>query len=146
MKFTCSTEINQPIEKVFALFKDDSVRKQWQQGFVSAEPISGTPGEAGSKAKIIFQAGKKTLELDETILTNNPPYEFSGLYEHVHMTNTMSNRFTSIGENKTRYDAAIDYTKFVGFMPKLMAFLMPGFFKKQVQKMLDSFKTFAEKQ
>jgi hypothetical protein len=56
----------------------------------------------------------------------------------------MSNRFSSIGTNKTRYEAEINYTKFVGFIPHVMAFFMPGVFRKQVQKTLDRFKEFAE--
>ena len=33
---------------------------------------------------------------------------------------------------------------FNGFMPRLMAMLMPGMFKRQTQKWLDQFKVFSE--
>jgi len=42
------------------------------------------------------------------------------------------------------YKVEIEYTRFNGIMPKIMAFLMPGVFKKQTQKWLDQFKMFTE--
>ncbi|SRR5258706_14210976 len=144
MKFTCTTEIDLPLQKTVSIFNNRANLGKWQQGLVLDEPISGTPGEAGSKSKLVFNTGKHVIELTETILVNNLPAEKTGLYEHIHMVNTMSNRFTPSGENKTKYDAEIEYTKFIGFIPKMMALLMPGIFKKQVQKTLDRFKVFAE--
>ena len=93
-----------------------------------------------------YKIGKRQIELIETITVNNLPQEFSGTYEAKQMTNTMTNRFTSLDENKTRYQAEIEYTDFNGFMVKLMAFLMPWMFKKQTQKWLDQFKAFAERE
>ncbi len=146
MRFTCTTEINVPIDKVITLFDNTANLKKWQNGLVSHEHISGSPGQPGAKSKIVFNTGKHVIELIETITVKNLPHEMTGLYEHKHMVNTMTNRFSSIGENKTRYDAEIHYTKFVGFVPKMMALLMPGIFKKQVQKTIDNFKLFAEKE
>jgi uncharacterized membrane protein len=60
------------------------------------------------------------------------------------MVNTMTNRFHMTDQNKTRYDAEIGYTKFTGFIPKMMALLIQDIFKNQVQKTLDRFKAFAE--
>jgi uncharacterized membrane protein len=144
MKFTCTTEIDLPLQKTVSIFNNRDNLGKWQQGLVRDESISGHPGEPGSKSKLIFNTGKHIIELTETILLKNLPAEMTGLYEHIHMVNTMSSRFTPIKENKTRYDAEIVYTKFIGFMPKMMALLMPGIFKKQVQKTLDRFKAFAE--
>ena len=146
MKFNCQVEINQPIEKVIDLFDNHENMKHWQDGFVSFEHLSGRPGQVGAKSRIIYEFGKKgkTMELIETITVNNLPDEFSGTYEHKHMTNNMVNRFKSLGPNKTRWDAELHYTKLNGLMIKMMAFLMPGMFKKQTQKWLDQFKVFAE--
>ncbi|MDP4264216.1 MAG: SRPBCC family protein [Bacteroidota bacterium] len=144
MRFTCTTEVDLPLQTTVSIFNNRDNLGKWQQGLVSDELISGIPGEAGSKSRLVFDTGKHVIELTETILSKNLPAEMKGLYEHKHMVNTMSNRFTPAGENKTRYDAEIEYTKFIGFMPKIMALLMPGIFKKQVQKTLDRFKIFAE--
>ena len=145
MNFTCTVIIDLPIEKVFELFNNTDYLKEWQDDFVSHQHLSGTPGEPGSKSKIIYQTRKHRIELVETILTKTPPYEVSGLYEHKHMVNTMINRFSSVEGDKTKYESEVGYSKFIGFMPKLMGLLMPTMFKKQAQKWANQFKAFAER-
>ena len=58
----------------------------------------------------------------------------------------MSCKFKKISSGVTRLEQEIHYTKFNGVLIKLMAKLFPGMFKKQVQKWLDQFKVFVEKQ
>ena len=60
------------------------------------------------------------------------------------MVNTMTNRFIPTSKNSTRYETEINYTKFIGFVHKMMALSMPGVFKKQVQTTIDRFKKYAE--
>ncbi|MGA3014550.1 MAG: SRPBCC family protein [Bacteroidales bacterium] len=146
MRFTCSTVINLPIDKVLTFFTNTQYLKHWQKGLVSHEILSGALWQQGTKSKIIFQNGKRRVELIETIQTNDLPNEIVALYEHEHMENTMTSRFSKIDEDKTVYIVEINYVKLFGFVPKLMFFLMPGFPKKQTQKMVDSFKAFAESQ
>ncbi|MEO1260380.1 MAG: SRPBCC family protein [Bacteroidota bacterium] len=147
MKFSCQVTIDQPIDKVIELFDDPNNMKHWQDGFVSFEPISGTPGQPGAKSRIIYEIGKKKapMELIETVLVRNLPHEFSGRYEHKHMTNSMKNYFKKLNTNQTHWTAEVEYTQLNSFMVKIMAFLMPGMFKKQVQKWMDQFKAFAER-
>lgn len=144
MKFTCSTEIRLPLDKVVALFTDTNNLKYWQTELVSHELISGILWQAGAKSKILFQNGKRRIELIETIQASDLPNEITALYEHEHMVNTMTSRFSKVDELKTKYTAEVDYIKLNGIMPKIMFALLPGFPKKQTQKMVDSFKTFAE--
>lgn len=144
MKFSCSVDINQSLDKVVELFRDENNFKEWQDGFESIEHISGNKGEQGAKSKIIYNNRGRKMELIETIQVNKLPEEFSGLYEAKEMVNTMTSRFTSLGGNKTRYESEIEYISFHGFIPKMMAFLMPGLFKKQVQKWMDQFRDFVE--
>jgi hypothetical protein len=145
MKFTCTVEVDISPEQAAALFTDKSTLKDWQNGFVSAEPLSGTEGAVGSKAKLTYDTGKHRMELLETVKVNDLPREFTALYEHEHMTNTMTNRFIPLAGGGTRVETDIHYIKFNGFMPKLMSFIMPGMFRKQTQKWLDEFKAFTEK-
>ena len=147
MKFTCSVDIDLPRKRVIELFDNPDNMKEWQDGFVSFAPISGTPGQPGAKSRIIYKMGKKgkQFELIETVSVRNLPDEFSGTYEHKHMTNSMKNTFVELGENKTRWNAYLEYNKLNGFMIKLMMKIMPGMARKQTQKWLDQFKVFAEK-
>lgn len=144
MKFTCTVDIDAPLDQVVELFKDTENLKAWQDGIQSFEHLSGNANEAGAKSKIVFQQGKQRIELIETIQVMDLPREKTALYEHTHMVNTMKSSFADLGSNKTRFTAEIHYTKFIGLMPKLMAWLMPGLFKKQTQKWLDQFKAFSE--
>ena len=144
MKFSCSVDIDLSHQKTVELWNNPENLVKWQDGFVSFEHISGTPGTPGAKSRMKYKSGKREIELIETIQVNNLPDEFTGHYEAREMTNTMANTFTETAEGKTRYEANVEYIKFNGFMPRLMAFLMPGLFKKQVQKWLNQFKAFAE--
>lgn len=145
MKFTCSVTIDQPLDRVVQLFKDPSKLKEYQPGFLRKEHISGTPWEEGAVSKMYYEFRKGEMELTETVMKNDLPHEFLGHYHHKHMDNTMLCRFIPIDDNTTRYDTGIEYTAFRGFMPKMMAKLFPGMFRKQVQKWLDNFKAYAEK-
>lgn len=145
MKYTCSVHIDLPIDKVVALWEDESNFKEWQDGFERIEHISGIPNEKGAKAKIILN-GKRRIELLETILSVDLPNEKVALYEHSHMTNTQKTRFKAINEHKTQYISEVEYIKFNGFMIKLMAKLFPGKFKEQSQKWMNQFKVFAERE
>ena len=144
MKFTCFVDIDLPVDRVIELFDNPDNLVEWQDGFVSFEHISGTPGQPGAKSKLTYKMGKRNMDLIETINVRNLPEEFSGTYEGKSMLNTMSNRFSEFNTGVTRYEAEVEYLEFRGFMIKVMAFLMPGMFKKQVQKWMNQFKAFAE--
>tara|TARA_R110002073_G_scaffold145532_2_gene297667 strand:+ start:39461 stop:39901 length:441 start_codon:yes stop_codon:yes gene_type:complete len=146
MKFTCTVTINKPQQIVADFFADPTYLKEYQEGFQRKELISGNSGEVDTVSKLYYQNGKRKMELIETVLKNDLPNEFLAEYFHSHTENTMRSTFTSINDNETRYDAEIDYTNFKGFIVKVMAFLFPSFFKKQVQKWLINFKKFVEAQ
>ena len=145
MKYTCTTTIALPIDKVAALWENEATLHEWQDGFDRIEQLSGTPNTQGATAKIYFN-GKHKMELLETILVANLPHEKVARYEHIHMTNTQTTRFVVIDENTTQFYSEVEYTQFNGFMIKLFAKLLPGKFQAQSQKWMDQFKVFAEKQ
>ena len=146
MKFQCSVEIDKPVDQVIKLFDNEENLKSWQTGFVSLDHLSGSPGQPGAKSKLVYNTGKHVIELTETIQVKRLPEEMKMLYEHKHMVNSVSHHFSPLGSNKTKWQVDIEYTKFIGFIPNLMALLMPGMFKKQTQKWLENFKLFAERQ
>ena len=119
---------------------------EYQEGFIKKELIGGEFGRENSVSKMYYKMGRGTMELTETILKNNLPDQFSAFYFHKHTENTMTSNFIAIDNKSTRYDAEIHYTKFKGIMVNIMKTLFPSMFKKQVQKWLDNFKIFVEKQ
>lgn len=146
MKYTCEIEINQTVAKVVDLFDNPDNLKKWMEGLQSFEHLSGEPGKPGAKSLLKFQMGKRKMEMIETITVRNLPKEFSGNYEMDGVTNTVKNSFKAISETKTLYTTENEFVIRKNFVMKLISLLMPGIFKKQSMKYLESFKKFAESQ
>lgn len=145
MKFNHSIIINKPRDIVVKYFADPQYLKEYQDGFIKKELVSGIPGEDGAISKMYYDDGKRKMELTETITANRLPDYFDASYHHMHMDNTLKSTFTAISENQTRYDSDGEYTAFRGFIPKMMGLFFPGIFRRQAQKWLNNFKEFVEK-
>ena len=81
MKFACQVIIDRPLDRVVELFNSVENLKEWQDGFVSFEHLSGEPGEIGAKSKLVYLMNNRDMELIQTILSNNLPDEFTGHYQ-----------------------------------------------------------------
>ena len=145
MRYTTEIDINQPLEKVIALFDDPDNLKEWQPGLLSFEHLEGEPGQAGAKSRLLYRMGKRDTEMIETILTHDLPREFSGTYEANNVWNHMTNRFEIVDATTTRWISENEF-KAKGLFMKLMIALMPGAFKKQTRIFMQNFKAFAEGQ
>ncbi len=145
MKHKGAIEINQTLEKVAALFSDPRNLKEYQDGFVKKELISGEQGEVGSVSKMIYKHGKQDMILTETITKNELPHSFEAYYHHKHMDNTMKCNFTALDDKTTKYEFEYEYTRIDWIMPRLMAILFPSMYRKPAEKWLRQFKDFAER-
>lgn len=143
MKYTSEIVIDRPINRVIELFDNPENLKEWMDGLVSFECISGVPGQVGAKSRLVFKMGKGEMEMIETITVRNLPDEFTGTYEAKGVFNIVKNTFVVISENKTKYTTEQEF-QFYGFM-KIIGLLLPGMFKKQSMKYLVDFKKFVEK-
>ena len=142
MKYTVEIDIDLPRDRVIELFDSTENMKHWQEGLVSAEHLSGTPGEVGAKMKLKYKMGKREVEMVETITKRNLPDEFAGTYDAKGVHNIVDNTFIEISESKTKWVAYQEF-QMKGMM-KIIAFIMPGAFKKQSMKYMKDFKAFAE--
>lgn len=142
MKYTLKLPIKLSREKVCDLFKNPDNWHEWQESLISYEPISGNQGNAGSKTKMLHKFGSKQIEMTETIESNNLPEEMVCIYEAPSAWNRVVYRFIEISSDETEWVFESEF-KCGGFL-KVMAFLMPGMFKKATKKDMDAFKTFAE--
>ncbi len=142
MKYTIQIEINQPVNRVIELFDNPDNMKFWMDGLVSFEHLSGVPGQPGAQSKLLFKMGSREIEMIETITVRNLPEEFTGTYEANGVYNVVRNKFEPLPDGRTKYISE-NYFELKGFM-KLIAFIMPGAFKKQSLKYLNDFKDFAE--
>ena len=143
MKYTCSTEINLSLRRTAELWNDDTHFSKWQDDFQSIELISGKKNTVGAKSKILFN-GKQKMELIETVLISDLPKEKKAMYEHIHMSNTQHTEFTVINPNTTLFTSTVEYTQFNKLMIRIFAKLFPKVFKKQSERWMSQFKTFAE--
>ena len=146
MKFTCTVDIDLPLDRVVELYNNPDNMKYWQDGFISFEHVNGEPGKAGAQSHITYKMGKKEMVLLETIVKRELPHTFNGTYEGDFGKNTMNNTFSKLSDNKTRWRADLEYLQANGFILKVMTKLFPGIMKKQTQKWSDQFKAWAENQ
>jgi len=146
MKHKGYIDINQTLEKVTEIFANPEYLKEYQDGFVKKELISGDIGEVEAVSKLYYKHGKHKMELIEIITKNDLPYTFEASYHHKHMDNTMKCVFSSLNNNQTRYEYEYEYTRINWIMPRLIAILFPSVYKKPAEKWLRQFKEFVEKQ
>ena len=144
MKFGGYLDIKAPLQTVVDYFKNVDLLGEYQDGFVSKTTIEGNPWEEGTRSMMEYKHGKMEMILEETILENKLPASFKAFYYHKHMDNTMESKFTALDENTTRFEFDFEYTRINWIMPKLMAILFPGVYKKQAFKWMNQFKTFVE--
>lgn len=145
MQINCSIEINKSRAEVVGLFQNRSQHHHWHQGLQSFELLKGKDWEVGTQHHIPFKVGRTKFVLLETITHNNLPSSIQMQVDTLGkgINNTMLNKFTELDSGKTFYEVDVVYT-FTSWPMKLMAKLMPGMFKKQVQKMLEQFKVAIE--
>ena len=143
MKYSCSITINKPIEEVIAKFDNVENLKEWMPGLQEFTHLSGEPGQPGAQSKLVFQMGKRRIEMVETVTVRDLPREFSGTYDASGVHNIVQNYFEASGETQTIYKTDQEF-QFKGGM-KIIGWLFPGAFKKQSMKYLTDFKAFVEK-
>ncbi|NER15273.1 hypothetical protein GWK08_17585 [Leptobacterium flavescens] len=145
MKYSGSIEIEKPVELVTRLFTDPEGMKEYQDGFIKKELLSGREGNEGAISKMYYQYGKRDMILTETIVSNNLPDSFEATYHHKHMDNTFKCSLIELNENRTRYEYAYEYTR-MSLIPRIMGILFPKMYRQQGEKWMKQFKEFVERQ
>ena len=143
MRYSVNIEINAPIDEVVKRFDDPTKMKEWMPGLVSFEAIEGEPGQVGAKSKLVFQMGKRTVEMIETITVRDLPARFDGNYVAKGVYNEVGNAFEAKDANTTIYTSE-QFFDFKGGM-KIIGWLFPKTFKKSSYKYLQDFKAFVER-
>ena len=144
MEFTQEIIVNVPLARFIELFDAPENLAKWQEGLLSFEPISGTPGEPGATSRLTYRQGKGTMEMIETVTLRELPHRFDGTYDAKGVHSIIRNEFHEAGTDSTRWVAHNEF-RFSGFM-KIIGLLMRPAFPKQCYKFMEAFKAFAEKQ
>ena len=143
MQYTTKVLIQKPLQEVIKKMSSLENMKHWQNGLVSTEHISGTPGEFGSKIKLNYTYGKRKMELIETITKQNLPNEFHATYSTKGMRNIQENYFETRADGFTSWVSKNEFQP-TTFAMNAMLFLMPNAFKKQTKTYMTNFKKFVE--
>ncbi|WP_422861071.1 SRPBCC family protein [Flagellimonas sp. W118] len=142
MKYITEIVIDLPRDEFLKKLDEPENMKHWQRGLVDFELLSENPTQEGAQMRLQYKMGKREFDMVETILKRNLPEELHTTYDTKGVHNIQKNYFKE--ENgKTRWVSESEF-QFSGFGMKVIAFLMPGAFKKQSYKYLEDFKAFAE--
>ena len=142
MRYTEEIEITLPRDEVVRLFLDPGSMPKWQKGLHSIEPISGEPGQVGTRTRLVFLTGKRRMEMIETITHNSLPDAFYAVYDAKGVHNVCENYLYEVAPDRTRW-VTPNVFEFSGPM-KIIGALFRGSFPKETRAQMRRFKEFAE--
>ncbi len=142
MRYESEIIINLPRTRVIELFDSFDNLKKWQEGLISYDHLSGEPGEPGAKTRLLYNMGRRRMEMIETIIERNLPDEFSATYDASGVHNIVRNNFYDEGE-QTRWVLDSDF-QFRSYMRIVSLFIPNSSFRNQTRSSMESFKRFAE--
>lgn len=142
MRYKTEVTINLPRERVIELFDSFENLKKWQDGLVSYEPISGEPGTPGARTRLLYDMGRRRMQMIETIIARDLPEEFSATYDASGVHNIVRNFFYDEGET-TRWALDSEF-QFRSYMRIISLFIPGSKFREQTRSSMESFKRFAE--
>ncbi len=132
--------INKPLDEVIRVFSNRDKIALWQPGLLSSELVESHPYP---KYKLLFQFGRRKMEMTETILRDELPLHFDGTYKMKGVFNSVRNSFEKVSPSSTRWVSDVEF-RFSGLM-RIIAFFMKDDFKKQSEIIMSNFKRFVEK-
>ncbi|MGS2727831.1 SRPBCC family protein [Psychroserpens sp. BH13MA-6] len=143
MQYTTEIKVNVPLEEFIRKMDNVENMKHWQRGLVSAEHISGDPGQLGAKMQLNYKFGRRRMQLIETITKRNLPNEFHANYTTKSMHNIQKNFFEKTNDGFTKWTSKNEFLP-LNLVMRILLYLMPSAFKKQSMKYMQDFKNFAE--
>ncbi|MGJ8684015.1 MAG: SRPBCC family protein [Nonlabens sp.] len=140
--------IEQPIETVMELFKNQDYFAAWQKSLISFKNTTPTVGEKGSKRSMKIRVAGTTITMIEEITAIDLPHLWEATYRTNGVINKQSNRFkeielteNGISQKATLWESTATFT-FTGMM-RLIARGRPQLFTAQTHQHMEDFKTFA---
>lgn len=148
MEYTVTVQIEAPLGEVIGLFDAPENWPQWREGYVSAEPIHGELGEAGSRVRLVTRVGGRETVMTETVELKNLPDEMVCIYEapgvFMGAWNRVVHRFRAKDPSTTEWEMYCEF-KCRGLL-NILSKLMPNMFRNATLKEMKSFTHFVETQ
>ena len=146
MKYVLSIEIESPLARVVELFDDPANWPQWREGFVRFETLMGEAWEEGAKLLLVNRVGGREVQMTETVEVKRLPEEMSCVYEApgnwAGAWNRVRYRFHEAGPDRTGWEFDSEF-RCRGLL-KVVAWLMPGMFRRTSLREMKNFKHFVE--
>lgn len=131
-----------PVEHTWQTFCNVDLMQEWVQGFLSVEILEGEPETVGSKHRLLFQEGKRQVELIQTVTAFDPNERFAFTATTKGMRNACETTFAADGEGTVIRSSNQFFAD--GFFFKLMMPLMRGAITKRIAADFGRLKKLAE--
>lgn len=143
IRYESKVSVNKPIESSFRIFNSVFYLYDWVPGLTKVEPVSGTPGLAGYKWKMLTVQNGEEYPMTGELLAFKENELFEFRIESDVMTNDVKIRF--INKNGTTEIVSSNCVKGKNIFWKSVFVFTQSYFIKQDQTMYDKLKEIIEK-
>lgn len=141
MKYNHSIVIDRPRGTVLDFMMETEHLPKWQRGLAKVETVEGEPFTLSAKTRLVFDTGKKSLEMTETLVDMRLPDAYTAIYETEELWNRVTNMFSEV-DGKTLWTTENEFV-FSGMM-RFLGPLMKKSFIKRTEYEMARFKEFVE--
>jgi uncharacterized protein YndB with AHSA1/START domain len=131
-----------PVQRAYELMSDHALMQHWMPGLTGIEQVDGTAGQAGSKAILRFQMGKRLMSMEERVLEADGLSRMVVEYHSPMALNRVTKYLHPLEGGDTEYTMENQFT-FRGVM-RLIGPFMKGTFQKTSRGYMERFKAFVE--
>ena len=142
MKYHAEQVIDAPRERVWRAFDNPDNLPKWQATLKSLEPKSGTPGQPGAVAELVYEERGRRVVMTETITERREPDFLAGSYESTWGTTMIVNHFEALDGGRTKWSVWCNF-RFRGLM-RLMSLFMAGSIRRRTDADLARFRALVE--
>lgn len=142
MRYTCSVDIDAPIERVVELITDPDRMTEWMAGLDSVTTVRGERGAAGSVNQLHFVGAPGDGLMLERIESVGPDNHHA-IYQLGPVTNHQRSRFDELPDGRTRWTAEHEFL----LPPGMVEQMGPGaeeVFTQNTQQSMGAFKAWVE--
>lgn len=139
MKSIVDITINAPRAKLVELFANPENIPKWMDD-TKYEPISGTPGQPGSKYRMISTTGQ--MDFVATVVASDPNQTRLDLDSPM-VAVAITDTFIELGPQQTRLISEEEF-RFKGLLNRVKGLFAGGAIKKAHRRHMEAFKRFGE--
>ena len=139
MRDVVDIEIAAPVESVAERFSDPTNARRWMTDLERYEPISGLPGEPGSKYRLLTDK----LDFVATVVEKDLPRSLRLLLDARGVSVAIDARFAALPAGGTRLVSA-EHFRFKGLRNKLGGLFARRAIRRVHRRQMEAFKKFVE--